>query len=325
MNETGTVEGEDDVIPFVLSIIPTNINQGIVELSAPGGSSKIKVWTGSTKGTQITLPKRWDLSEGETVPSTLYVEGVEKSGNERDVRLRLKYTNTTEEITQDEIKITVVNLKLGYAVYREKVWENLYISYNHSGLIGEYIGTRSLHDITDFSNYVVYDMQRTGMRITSLDTFTTENPPCYGAGTTDYVRTHPNVKNKILKTLKYLYSCGIQYPSEIPPYAIEVAGVPPLNTGFRYSLDDISHLRCDGLVEVCYEYNNAMVWGWNSQYYDILLYLENHNDRPDLTEDPYTELSPKAQRGGFLNDSTNLYIEYPGGNYPYEPWTLHIP
>jgi len=67
MDETGAVTNEDDVIPLNLSITPGNTNQGTIELYAPAGSSKIKVWTSATKGTQINLPKTWNLSQ-ETVP-----------------------------------------------------------------------------------------------------------------------------------------------------------------------------------------------------------------------------------------------------------------
>ena len=75
------------------------------------------------------------------------------------------------------------------------------------------------------------------------------------------------------------------------------------------SLSDITHLRCDGLVEVCYENSSVSVWSWkqgDQVYTNIMDYPAKHNDRPDLTVNAYTELSPKAQRGAFNNTNTTF-------------------
>ena len=326
MDETGAVTNEDDVIPLNLSITPGNTNQGTIELYAPAGSSKIKVWTSATKGTQINLPKTWNLSQ-ETVPTTLYVEGVEKSGSERDVTLKLKYSNTVNGVqknTYDDVKITVVFIKKGDAVYRDKLL--LFtppINYNHVGIIRDYIGRRCRADIVNYANYTVYDMQRNGMRVTSLYTFSTEdNNSYYGPYTSSAISYY--YRNYILKTLDYLKTRNIRYPEEFIPYAIEYySGECPSGA---IGINEIGCLRCDALIEVCYEYNNLMVWRWvgNQESFDsVMTYPAQHNDRPDLTIDPYTEFSPAAQRGAFLNDNTSFVQDWSsiisGVGEPYEP------
>ncbi len=85
-DESGTVSGEDDLVSISLSISPSSLDEGQAKLEATSGSSKIKVWESSTKGTEVTLPKTWDLSS-ESVPATLYVEGIVKSDQSSFCRL----------------------------------------------------------------------------------------------------------------------------------------------------------------------------------------------------------------------------------------------
>ena len=318
-DESNVVSNEDDIIPFNLTIIPDNTNQGTIELSAPSGSSKIKIWTSPNKATQITLPKTWNLAQ-EPIPSTLYVEGIQKSETERDIVLRIKYTNNVNGVnksTQDEIKLTVVNLKLGYAVYR-------YLStwgvgwYRHVGIIGKYEGERNKADIKDLRNYIVYDMQTDGMREVNLSIFTEEHTPYFGEYTISNL-TDEN-KIKILKTLSYLRNRGIQYPGGTIPYAILVSNVPPSNG--TITINNITHLRCDALIEVCYEANGINVWGyWDGHnpyyFYNIMDHPQLHNNRPDLSYDPYQELSPLAQSGDDGNYNTNFRNK--SYKCPYEP------
>ena len=53
--------------------------------------------------------------------------------------------------------------------------------------------------------------------------------------------------------------------------------------------ENIDELRCDGLVEVCYELVNVEVWGANSTHY-LLNFAAEHNDLG--MNEPQTELSP---------------------------------
>jgi len=58
----------------------------------------------------VTLPKTWDLAE-DTLPSSLYVEGISVSSSEGDVELRLRYTSGNTEV-DDMVKLTVVKTDL---------------------------------------------------------------------------------------------------------------------------------------------------------------------------------------------------------------------
>jgi len=78
------VTGEDDLVAISLDTGPDDLDYGWVTLSATAGGSKIRVWEEATKGTQVNLPKTWNMP-GDTVPATLYVEGYSTSGDVRDV------------------------------------------------------------------------------------------------------------------------------------------------------------------------------------------------------------------------------------------------
>lgn len=108
-DESGTVSGEGDLIGIHLDISPS-LNTGEVKLEATAGSSKIKVWESSTKGTQVNLPKTWDLSS-ESLPSATWgVEGVSPSSSLRDVELTLSYIKDSSTIHSDKVKFTVIDV-----------------------------------------------------------------------------------------------------------------------------------------------------------------------------------------------------------------------
>jgi hypothetical protein len=66
----------------------------------------------------------------------------------------------------------------------------------------------------------------------------------------------------------------IQYVSGLP-------GDVLLPKNWNGKLNEINRLRCDGLVEVCYEINGVQAWGElydNENHWNITKYLEDHND-----------------------------------------------
>jgi len=68
-------------------------------------------------------------------------------------------------------------------------------------------------------------------------------------------------------------------------------------------------MRCDGLVEYCYEYNGHNVWGKNGQNYDISVKANCvlHNDfYTGPLDNPDTCLAPVVQRGGAGGTSTYM-------------------
>lgn len=105
-DDTGTVTGENDLEPIALSLEPASLSSGTLKLEAVAGGSKIKVWETATKGTEVSLPKVWTIGT-DTVPATLYVEGIQVSGaSARDVSLKLVYDNGSP-ICDDQIALTV--------------------------------------------------------------------------------------------------------------------------------------------------------------------------------------------------------------------------
>ncbi len=73
------------------------------------------------------------------------------------------------------------------------------------------------------------------------------------------------------------------------------------NPNFYYiQPDEVTDIRCDGIVEYCYEYYGIPVWAMNQDisHYDISSpsFVNEHNNLG--ANQPDVELSPKVQRGG---------------------------
>ena len=73
------------------------------------------------------------------------------------------------------------------------------------------------------------------------------------------------------------------------------------NPGPTIEYGELTHLRCDGLVEYAYEVNGIHVWGANavSGLYDVsqTANVDSHNDFYDAPWDPNTEAAPIVQCG----------------------------
>ena len=108
-NGNVTVTNEADLVPVSL-FIADHPAAGTVTLS---GGSAIKVWTNSTKGTQITLPASWTFTPtSDTMPTIVYVEGITPSSSVRDTSLVLTYSYGAVSIS-DSLTITVVKTAIG--------------------------------------------------------------------------------------------------------------------------------------------------------------------------------------------------------------------
>ena len=110
LNES-PVTGEDNLGQITLYRLPSNLANSQIKLedtSAVGG--KIKVWTTSNKGTEVTLPATWAPT---SMPTELYVEGHALSTAMRDVTLTLSYIqNGTQVVASDSVKATVISIGL---------------------------------------------------------------------------------------------------------------------------------------------------------------------------------------------------------------------
>ena len=78
--------------------------------------------------------------------------------------------------------------------------------------------------------------------------------------------------------------------------------------GTYISPSEVNGLRCDGLIEYCYEWNNYWVWGSNGTHYDISRteWAEEHNNFYDWPYNANTELAPVVQGGYAGGSSTHM-------------------
>lgn len=107
--ETGTVYGENELKQVTLAIRPANLNRGEVKLQATGGLGKYKLWESASKGTEVSLPRTWNLLS-QSPPSSLWVEGIEASDSVADIPFRLSHHLEGRTIHEDRANFTVFDI-----------------------------------------------------------------------------------------------------------------------------------------------------------------------------------------------------------------------
>ena len=293
-----SVTGENDLIPIYPKLEPT-LNTGTLKLEATAGGSRVKVWTSATKGAEITLPKTWNLAT-ETVPATLYLEGYDESVSANDIELKLSYANGGSPICDDILKVTVVRQNLGVASYRALV-SSIIIwlggDFNHTGLITGYTGKRTKSALTNDANWVIIEMNGSACVQTTLQAHKAAAAPFHGFYSVNNL-TDAQRNNVVTNGWLCLADGTIGYT-----WADAVDG-DGIGLNWDGTIGDIDQLRCDGLVEVCYELANVEVWGRNGAHYLIQNFAEEHNDFG--MNEPQTELCPIVQRGGVTNSPTHF-------------------
>jgi hypothetical protein len=187
--------------------------------------------------------------------------------------------------------------EVGDAIYRETG-----LGYDHAGIYYRYTGDNP----NDRSNHRIIHIPGLGHSVES-DTLANfiGSHTYYGAHTVGSL-SYPQRQNIITtaEALRDDNTIGYTWND-----ALEWEG-----SDWEGTVSDIDNIRCDGVVEFCYEKNGIMVWGKNQNHYDITYskaYCEEHNNMPDPPNDPNTELSPKAQRGGFGPQYTNMIASSP--------------
>ncbi|MDD5327669.1 MAG: hypothetical protein PHY02_07640 [Phycisphaerae bacterium] len=306
--ESGTGP-DDDLAKIELSA--EQLNEGTLELIKTGS---IKLWQDQNKSAEQTT-LTWDLAT-TTPPSTLWVEGVGRSSAERDMGLELRHINGSVT-TSDKVKMTVVMLNLGNAVYRDINKTGVpQKERGHAALIYKYLGSCTRDDLDNADNFKIIEMS--GPTDDHSLTTMTNYPgyPCYGCYTNISDITYAK-RLAIIKTAKQLVA---RAPLD---YEWNDALLP---VNWNGNLSNISSLRCDGLVEVCYELNGINVWAMERSYEgtsynydisdqtDILSYngfsgtwsagsndakdnLEEHDDFDGTVGDWYDTLMPATQCG----------------------------
>ena len=333
-NTENTVSGEDDLVRIELDIEPSSLIIGTVRLES--NNTKIKVWESATKDNmEIVLPARWDLST-TSVPTELFVEGFDQSDSQNDTTLTLCYTapGGSTPICEDNVNITVVRLNLGVAVYRElALSDNEFLTwlfgipgcvipaYDHAGVIFRYNGNRTKISLENDANWNVIEMQANppggsginGILTITLQDFKTPSSLSFnGSYTRKLEYEDDTIRNKLISTLRDLrFVINPDYPSggidSAVPQAVKFSDGD--GNGEIDQLSDITALRCDGLPEVVYEHNDVAVWiNTLEGGVNIFEFPDAHNNRPECIAEPLTELSPRAQYGGFFNGNTTFEL-----------------
>jgi formylglycine-generating enzyme required for sulfatase activity len=169
--------------------------------------------------------------------------------------------------------------------------EILGADYNHAGIFAG-IDSADSEWVIESQNVSEFAVKRNNFN----DSFTSLGSLYYGAYTvSNVVGTFPFSERKIIiQTALNLSYYNLGYPW-LAHDALTYYG-----STFDGGLLDIKEIRCDGVVEYSYEKNGWVVW-WNTSDNEWNIAtdagVESHNNMPDGTVEPGTELSPWAQRG----------------------------
>ncbi len=269
------VANEDNLAKLIPTITPLP-EEGTAELHLVSGGNKIKLWSTSTKDSQVSLTAgklSWDLSNPteranfeKLGTDGLWIEGVKKS-SEKEIKFTLKYLKEGNPVGDDTVVATSVMINLGNAVHREG--DIPYMKKRgHAAIVYKFIGECNKEDLSDDKKFLIIETGPLRVRGDhSLETITGYSPwGCFTTGSVGYVD-----QLKILQAAKSLVG-------RIPWAMFHNALMPAKWDG---KLTTIKRLRCDGLVEVCYEKNGIDVWGMervpegNKINYDIADQTDN--------------------------------------------------
>ncbi len=180
-------------------------------------------------------------------------------------------------------------------VYREGGWPN---TQGHAGIYDGY----EVYEIKGYWNYI---------EKSSWESFLDDNA-YLGSFTTNDITNYD--KNQILYLLE-----NLDDQLEIT-YTMYNSLLFDDSDDFNYYIqpNEITDIRCEGVIEYAYEYNWIDVWGISNtgnqygfpHHHDITdpEYLEEHNNWyiTDLPPEPWEDLTPKVQRGGYGYNWTNF-------------------
>jgi len=257
--EETSVANEDNLAKIQATVQPL-LDIGTVEFELSGvDAGKVKFWTQSSKGTQITMnsnKKTWNLAvptekaDLQTFMTNGYwIEGVVPGTTERGIAFTLRYKDSNgSEICKDDTKATVVMINLANAVYRDNmIWSQA--ARGHSAIVWKFDGPLTRENLSDDQKFKIIEMQGPTKDL-SLATITkNQKYPAYGCFSNLSISNEQRLR--VIQTARALANRSITYTA--------VNAVLPANWGG--TLNAITGLRCDGLVEVCYEINGVQVWG----------------------------------------------------------------
>ena len=316
--EKGDITNEDNLARIKLDFPLYEIREGTIkfEVNKP---DKIKLWGRRTKGTPIFFPpegRTWNLSDTESTDywwleyfcgikgKGFWIEGLEES-TEKEVEFKVTYTRG-DLTCSDTVKVTVVMMNLGNAVYREAFKAGSPLKERcHAAIPYRFVGELKKQNIMDPKKYYICALPEVS-GIKYLDNVTEHEGLDYW-----YCYTNPFVGySSRLKILRVVWWIMNRWEGQHYVWSDQIR---PMNSTWDGTLSDIKGMRCDGIVELAYEYNNIMVWGKivegdPNPHYSIRnpAYLEEHNDWQwgddpgDFEDGMWTTCLPVTQ-GGFAD------------------------
>ncbi len=219
---------------------------------------------------------------------------------ERGVTFTVRYKNSGgTEICKDDNAATLVMINLANAAYRPNdilgggwVWVS---EQGHAAVLVRLNGSCTRPSLTNWANYMVIVMQSRGPTIARLSSFTSREPDYWGTV------VNPNVtyvgRLRILAVAQGIldHANQIGYPL--------LSGKLVKPTDWDRTLTGLTGLRCDGLVEVCYEMSDVDAWGEivsGAAHYDITVsdaFFQEHNETSWYVSDWPRYIFPATQCG----------------------------
>jgi hypothetical protein len=255
---------KEDTLAHLVPVMPWAPAAGTMELRVSGDDADaVKLWRASYRGTSVALAdhaRSWDLavpadraSFQEFLASGYWIEGIAPGTKERGVRLSLGMGGRAAASDA-----TVVMVNLGNAAYREMYIPTM-ADRGHAALVTRFIGRCSKASLSDERNFLITEMggPRADKDLSTITAYSDGimNLDAFGCFWT-LAMTHVD-RLEILTCADYRASRegvigDIRYEAGDAVYPQDWDGTALIN---------ITGLRCDGLVEVCNEFNGVMLWG----------------------------------------------------------------
>ncbi|MCD4731040.1 MAG: hypothetical protein K8R74_10590, partial [Bacteroidales bacterium] len=247
-----------------------------------------------------------------------YYQSIEAEITESNIPVEVKGS------TKDNKGSLTVPVEYGDPAYQDNGFEIWGVGFGWTGHAGIYAGIETDDDQKQIAMW--YDNLLDWGTVQELDWSEMINNDYWGAYNINYKTLSFTERRSIVNTARQLIGYDIDYPNfNLWPDCLNSILFP----GSTISPSEITKLRCDGVIEYCYERNNIWIWGAFDNHYDISNYwyhLEHNNCYYLPTQNPCYRLSPIVQCGGHglsgaTGNCTNLTetaaIDFPTFNASY--------
>ena len=314
--EKDYVENENNLAQLRPQVEPLP-DDGTVTLKVTGpDKDKVKLWTESTKGTEIPLSSysiNWNLSNAgdrvalqDFMENSLWIEGIAPGTAQRGVTFSLSYSRDENIVCEDKVRATVVFMRLGSAVYRDlAIGAVAYLG--HGGILYRFKEGVELtvDNMKDDANYQVLHSMRqdNGPTIDDFTNISAHPSASHWVGCFETAGLSYAQRLMILHEAIELY----EYRGQIEYAGTGMSRVLVTTSGqentWNGRYDDIVELRCDALIEVLYEKPGAYignVWGKrhdNVWRYAISTHAFLHNSQKLGPSSHSSAFNPATQSG----------------------------